>query len=71
MPTNDVLISNGNVGLEFSTSDDKIITFDINLEVYNENISEETVYICSKGDYKKLRTIFSATDWSVIPRAMT
>ena len=66
--TNDSLISNVIVGPEFSTSDHKIVMFDIDLAIYEENFSEEIVYMYNKGNYEKLRSIFSATDWSQISR---
>ena len=64
--TNDELISNVVVGPEFSTSDHKIVKFDIDLKIYEKNGSEEIVYVYSKGDYDKLRLILSETDWNEI-----
>ena len=41
--TNDDLVSNVNTDPEFSTSDYKIVSFNINLEVYKDNVSEESL----------------------------
>ena len=38
--TNDGLVSNVNTGPEFSTSHYRIVSFNINLEVYKDNVSE-------------------------------
>ncbi len=51
--TNEALISNVIVGLEFSTSDHKIVKFDIDLKIYEKNSSEEMVCVYCKRDYKK------------------
>ena len=64
--TNDSLITDVNVGPEFSTSDHKIVSFNINLEVYKTNVSEEQVYMYKQGNYELLRAILSEVDWSVI-----
>ncbi len=64
--TNDALVSNVNVGPVFSTSDHKIVKFDIDLKIYEENISEELVYVYSKEEYEKLKSTFPGTDWSQI-----
>lgn len=66
--TNETLIGNVIVGPEFSTSDHKIVRFNIDLKVYEENLSDELVYVYSKGNYDKLRTIFSEIDWSQLSR---
>ena len=62
--TNETLINNVIVGPEFSTSDHRIVKFDIDLKVYNDNTSEELVYVYSKGNYDRLRTILSEIDWN-------
>ena len=64
--TNDALISNVNVGPEFSNSDHKIVNFDINLSIYDEIVSDEVVYVYRKANYERLRTILSETDWSLL-----
>ena len=64
--TNEALVNNISVGPEFSTSDHKIVKFNINLKIYEKNSSEEMVYVYSRGDYDKLRMILSETDWSQI-----
>ena len=66
--TNETLIGNVIVGPEFSTSDHKIVRFNIDLKVYEENLSDELVYVYSKGNYDKLRTIVSEIDWSQLSR---
>ena len=43
--TNDGLVSNVNTRLEFSTSDHKTVSFNINLEAYKENVSVELIYV--------------------------
>lgn len=40
--------------------------FDINFGVYNENVIEGLVCINSKGDYEKLKMIFSVIDQSTV-----
>ena len=64
--TNDALISNVNIGPEFSTSDHKLVTFDINLEVYNINPSSEVIFLYKRGDFDKLRAILSEIDWNIV-----
>uniref|UniRef100_A0A0P4VPM3 Reverse transcriptase domain-containing protein n=1 Tax=Scylla olivacea TaxID=85551 RepID=A0A0P4VPM3_SCYOL len=64
LSTNDDLISNVNIGPEFSTSDHKIVSFNINLQAYKDIVSNEKVFIYKKGDYEKLRSILSVTDWN-------
>ncbi len=68
LSTNDALINNITIGNEFRSSDHIIVHFNINLGIYNENHSVEEVYVYRKGDYEKLRTILSMTDWSCIYR---
>ena len=60
------MISNVNIGPEFSTSDHKIVTFDINQDVYNNNASNEVIFLYKRGDFDKLRTILSEIQWSSI-----
>ena len=43
--TNDGLVSNVNTGPEFSTSNHRIVSLNINFEVYN--VSEELIFIYS------------------------
>ena len=64
--TNDSLISNVNIGPEFGTSDHKIVSFNVNLEVYKTNSSEEQVYMYRRGNYEQIRTILSDVDWNLI-----
>ena len=49
--TNDGLVSNVNTGPEFSTSGNKFVYFNINLEVYKENVSEELIFIHRIGNF--------------------
>ena len=64
--TNDGLVSNVNTGPEFSTSDHKIIFFNINLEVYKDNVSEELIFMYRKGNFEKLRKLLADTDRSIV-----
>ena len=54
------------MGPKFGTSDHKIVFFNVNLEVYKENVSEKFIYIYRKGNFEKLRKILADTDWSVV-----
>ncbi len=51
LATNDELIENVNVGEEFSNSDDRAITFNINFEVNESNISKEKSLTTEKQIY--------------------
>ncbi|XP_045128934.1 uncharacterized protein LOC123514804 [Portunus trituberculatus] len=62
LSTNDDLISNVNIGPEFSNSDHKIVSFNINLQVYKDSVSNEEVFIYKEGDYEILKLILAATD---------
>ena len=53
------------MGHEFSTSDHKIVSFNINLEVYKTNVSEQQVLMYRQGNYELLREILADVDWSV------
>lgn len=64
--TNDCLVHNVNVGPIFSTSDHKIVSFDINIEVFRENTSEEKVFLYNKGNYEKLRQTLAPINWSIL-----
>ena len=65
--TNDGLVSNATTVPEFVTSDHKIVSFNVSLEVYKKNVSEELVYILyQKGNFEKLEKILSNTDWSKV-----
>ena len=48
--TNDCLVSNVNTGSEFSTSDHEIVSFNLNLEVYKENVSKELIFIYRRSN---------------------
>ncbi len=45
LSTNDALMNNKTKGPEFSSSDHKIVHSDTNLEIYNENHSDDKVYV--------------------------
>ena len=60
--TNDGLVSNVNTDPEFSSSDHKTVSFNINLEVYKNNVSEKLIFIYRKGNFEKLRMILADTD---------
>lgn len=61
--TNDAFMSNVDMGPEFSISDHKIVLFDINLVIYNENVIGK-VYAHRKDDYERLWVTLSETDRS-------
>ena len=63
--TNDGLVSNVNTSSEFSTSDHKIVSFNINLKVYKDNGSKELIFMYCKGNFEKLRKLLADTDWSI------
>lgn len=44
LSTNDALISNINIGQEFSSSNHKIVNYVINLGIQNDIVSDEEVY---------------------------
>ena len=50
---NNSLVSNVNTDPEFGSSDHKIVSFDINLEIYKENVSEEFIYIYRRDNFEK------------------
>ena len=62
--TNDNLVSDVNIGPEFSNSDHRIVAFHINFEVYKENDSEEKIFLYKKGNYDRLRAILADVDWN-------
>ena len=64
--TNDGLVNNVNTGSEFSTSVYRIISFNINLELYKDNVNEEPIFMYRKGNFEKLRKILADTDWSIV-----
>ena len=61
--TNDGLINNVDTEPEFSTIDHMIVFFNINLEVYKDNVNEELIFINRKDNFEKLRKILADTDW--------
>ncbi len=56
-----MLVSNVFVSPEFSTSDHKIVKFDIDLKMYEKNSIEEMIYVYSERDYDKLELTLSET----------
>ena len=62
--TNDNLVSDVNIGPEFSTSDHRIVSFSINFEIFKESDSEEKIFLYNKGNYERLRTILADVDWN-------
>ena len=64
--TNENLVSNVNVGSEFSSSDHRAITFSINISKTSEVESKEKVLDYRKADFRKLKRILTNTDWNVI-----
>ena len=48
--TNDGLVSNVSTDPEFSTIDHRIVSFNIDLEVYKDNISKELIFIYRRGN---------------------
>ena len=62
--TNDNLVSNVNIGPEFSTSDHRIVSFDINFEIFKMKDSEENIFLYNQGNYERLRAILADVDWN-------
>ena len=51
-----------NTGPEFSTNNQRVVSFNINLEVYKDNVSEEFIFIYRKGNFEKLKKILADTN---------
>ena len=66
LTTDESLVSNVNVGTEFSTSDHRVITFNIQVSKTKERESKEKVLDYRRADFRKLRRILTNTDWSVL-----
>ena len=66
LSTNDNLVSKVNMGPKFGTSDHKIVSFNVNHEVYKEIVSQELINIYRKESFEKLRKILSDNDWSKV-----
>ena len=62
--TNGGLVSNS--GPELSTSEQKIVSFNINLEIHKEKVSEKLIFTYLIGSFEKFRKIFADTDWVVV-----
>ena len=69
LSTNDTLVDNVNIGPEFSTSDHRIITFDVKITADNINSSSEKVLDYRRADFNKLRTLLANANWNEIPTA--
>ena len=61
--TNDGLISNVNTDPELSTSDHRIVSFNINLK---GNVSEKFIFIYRKGNLEEMRKNLGDTDCGVV-----
>ncbi len=66
LATNEELIQNLNVGEEFSNSDHRPITFNINFMNNKSNVSKEKVPDYRKANYSKLKLILNLNDWSSV-----
>ena len=64
--TKNSLVGNITTGPEFGNSDYRTVSFNVSLVDYEENVSEEHVYINRKDNFEKLRKILSDTDWSKV-----
>ena len=64
--TSDTLVSNVSVGPEFSTSDHRIVTFDIKITADEVNTSSEKVPDYSSADFDKLRTLLANPNWNEV-----
>ena len=64
--TKDSVVGNVNTGPEFSTSDHKIVSFNINLELYKDNVSKELISVYRKGNFEKIRKTSADTDWGAV-----
>jgi len=69
LSTNDTMVNNVIIGPEFSSSDHRIITFNIKISEDKENISKEKVPDYQKADFNKLRTLLASANWNVIHTA--
>ena len=68
LSTNDNQINNIDIGPEFSTSDHRTVSFNINCKIGQHNNSYEKVPDFQRADFDKLRRILENTDWSEIYR---
>lgn len=65
LSTNQMLVDNVNVGPDFSTSDHRIVSFTVNLDIFKSPSIEE-IYLYKKGNFEKLRKILADTDWNFL-----
>ena len=68
LSTDDNQISNVDIGPEFSTSDHRTVSFDIDYNITQQNNNYEKVPDFQRADFEKLRRILENTDWSEISR---
>ena len=64
LSTNDHLVSNVHIGQEFSTSDHKIVTFNLAIEPDNVKSSNERIPDYQRADFNKLRSLIQRSDWT-------
>jgi len=69
LSTNDTMVNNVIIGPEFSSSDHRIITFNIKITADKENTSKEKVPDYRMADFNKLRTLLASANWNVIHTA--
>ena len=69
LSTNENLISNVNVGPVFSSSDHRIITFNVKIEADNVKTSNEKIPDYRRADFNKLRTLLNRTNWTDVTSA--
>ena len=66
LTTDENLINNIKVGEEFSSSDHRIITYELKVSSENENTSLEKILDYKKANFPKLRHTIENIDWSNI-----
>ena len=66
LATKENLIENLNVGEEFSNSDHRGITFNINFTADETNINIEKIPDYRRANFRKLRSLLNQIDWSYI-----
>ena len=68
LSTNETQVSRVDIGPEFSNSDHKTISFNINWNTIQQSSNYEKVPDFQRADFEKLRRILSNIDWSEIFR---
>ena len=69
LSTNETLVDNVIIGPEFSTSDHRIISFDVKVKADNVKSSSEKILDYRRADFNKLRTLLANANWDEIPTA--